>query len=192
MSLNDEQWYTEVTSRGLAAEVLAKAQGNAYNVTHIAIGDSNGESYNPTPEQLALKNELHRLPIQSLTPHANNPTWLVFEAYVPEDIGGFTINEAALIGEDGTLYAIAKLPPSYKPLLENGAAKGVWLRLILQQTSHKNITVLIDPSVVLATREYVDEAIDRLFALQIAAAAERVTIQHRQIQFNERLLRGGL
>lgn len=54
---------------------------------------------------------------------------------------------------------VANCAPSFKPLLEQGTGKTQVVRINFIVTSAANVTLKIDPSVVLATRQYVDDRI---------------------------------
>ncbi|MDA4198753.1 phage tail protein, partial [Escherichia coli] len=67
--------------------------------------------------------------------------------------------EVGLLDTDGTLVAIGKFPETYKPRLPAGASKQIVIRAVMEVTNADAVTLLIDPSVVVATREYVDDAL---------------------------------
>lgn len=55
--INMNDFYSLVTSKGLEKQVALFSQGKSLTLTHIAFGNGNGESYDPTGEELELKNE---------------------------------------------------------------------------------------------------------------------------------------
>ncbi|HFT8996493.1 TPA: tail fiber protein, partial [Escherichia coli] len=57
------------------------------------------------------------------------------------------------------LIAVANCPETYKPQLQEGSGRTQTIRMILVVTNTEAITLKIDPSVVLATRKYVDDKI---------------------------------
>ena len=57
------------------------------------------------------------------------------------------------------MVAIGKFPETYKPRLPAGASKQIVIRAVMEVTNADAVTLLIDPSVVVATREYVDDAL---------------------------------
>jgi hypothetical protein len=61
---------------------------------------------------------------------------------------------------------VANCPPTFKPLLAQGSGRTQVVRLNLLVSSTQSITLKIDPSVVLATRSYVD--------ISVAAALARL------------------
>ncbi|EDL4472517.1 phage tail protein, partial [Salmonella enterica subsp. enterica serovar Infantis] len=73
--------------------------------------------------------------------------------------GGFWIREIGLYDDEGVLIAVANCPETYKPQLQEGSGRTQTIRMILVVTNTEAITLKIDPSVVLATRKYVDDKV---------------------------------
>ncbi|WP_130075683.1 phage tail protein, partial [Escherichia coli] len=61
--------------------------------------------------------------------------------------------------DEGVLIAVANCPETYKPQLQEGSGRTQTIRMILVVTNTEAITLKIDPSVVLATRKYVDDEV---------------------------------
>ncbi|EFG7131243.1 phage tail protein [Escherichia coli] len=81
------------------------------------------------------------------------------EQIIPENEGGFWIREIGLYDDEGVLIAVANCPETYKPQLQEGSGRTQTIRMILVVTNTEAITLKIDPSVVLATRKYVDDEV---------------------------------
>ncbi|MCV8771280.1 phage tail protein, partial [Escherichia coli] len=64
-----------------------------------------------------------------------------------------------LYDDEGVLIAVANCPETYKPQLQEGSGRTQTIRMILVVTNTEAITLKIDPSVVLATRKYVDDKV---------------------------------
>ncbi|WP_432759718.1 tail fiber protein [Escherichia coli] len=64
-----------------------------------------------------------------------------------------------LYDDEGVLIAVANCPETYKPQLQEGSGRTQTIRMILVVSNTEAITLKIDPSVVLATRKYVDDKI---------------------------------
>ncbi len=64
-----------------------------------------------------------------------------------------------LFDESGALIAVGNCPESYKPQLAEGSGRTQTVRMVLITSSTDNITLKIDPAVVLATRKYVDDKV---------------------------------
>lgn len=84
---------------------------------------------------------------------------IIAEQIIPENEGGFWIREIGLYDDEGVLIAVANCPETYKPQLQEGSGRTQTIRMILVVTNTEAITLKIDPSVVLATRKYVDDKI---------------------------------
>lgn len=150
-----QEYYAILTNAGLAYEAQQKAQNKPITLTAMAIGDGNGAAYNPDPAAVALRREVHRQPLNALLQDANNPTWLVCEAVLADNVGGWTIREVGIYTDTGILYSIAKYADSVKPLLSTGSGKQFYVRAIFQTSNAASVTLLVDNSVVMAPRSFV-------------------------------------
>ncbi|EEY3410466.1 phage tail protein, partial [Escherichia coli] len=88
-----------------------------------------------------------------------NQSQIIAEQIIPENEGGFWIREIGLYDDEGVLIAVANCPETYKPQLQEGSGRTQTIRMILVVTNTEAITLKIDPSVVLATRKYVDDEV---------------------------------
>ncbi|WP_193763640.1 phage tail protein, partial [Edwardsiella tarda] len=146
-----------LTNIGAAKLANAAALGNKLEITQMAIGDGNGMLPTPDPAQTVLVREVRRAPVNSLTIDPKNPSQIIAEQVLPEDVGGWWIREAALLDKDGNMIAIANCPETYKPRLQEGSGRVQVIRIVLIVSSSDAITLKIDPAIVLATRQYADE-----------------------------------
>lgn len=72
-------------------------------------------------------------------------------------------------------------PKSYKPQLAEGSGRTQTVRMILITSSTDNVILKIDPSVVLATRQYVDDKVLELKVYVDDQMAKHLTADpHRQ------------
>lgn len=153
-------FYTLLTKIGAAAWVNAQAANTTVPLTHLAIGDGNGAHVVPTESMAALKREVHRVPINSITPDTANPSWLVIEAVIPTEIGGWTVREVGLIGgAQASLMAVGNFPDTYKPLLAEGAGRDLVVRMVIQVANTSVVQLTVDPSVALATNQSIANAV---------------------------------
>lgn len=146
-----------LTNAGQAKLANALALGVPLKITHMAVGDGNGQPVTPNPAQTALVKEQRRAAINTLFQDPTNQSQLVAEQIIPEDVGNWWIREAGIFSEDGTLIAIANTPDTYKPLLSSGAGRTQVIRIVLIVSDTSAVELKIDPAVVLATRKYVDD-----------------------------------
>lgn len=145
------------TDAGQAKIANAIALGIPLKITHMAVGDGNGQPVTPNAAQTALVREKRRAPLNTLFQDPLNQAQLVAEQIIPEDVGDWWIREVGIFSEDGTLIAVANCPDTYKPLLSSGAGRTQVIRLVLVVSDTSAVELKIDPSVVLATRKYVDD-----------------------------------
>lgn len=171
------KYYALLTNVGAAKLANATALGEQVEITQMAVGDGNGALPTPNPAQTALMHELRRAPLNTLTIDPVNTNQIIAEQVIPEDVGGWWIREIGLYDSKGDLIAIANCAETYKPLLQEGSGRVQVIRVILIVSSTQAVTLKIDPSVVLATRQYVDDQIiqvkayvDQQLAAHVAAA----------------------
>ncbi|MHY41456.1 phage tail protein, partial [Escherichia coli] len=123
------------------------------------VGDANGVLPTPDPAQTKLINQKRIAPLNLLSVDPNNQSQIIAEQIIPENEGGFWIREIGLYDDEGVLIAVANCPETYKPQLQEGSGRTQTIRMILVVSNTEAITLKIDPSVVLATRKYVDDKI---------------------------------
>ncbi|MCK3513715.1 phage tail protein [Escherichia coli] len=153
------KYFAILTNQGAARLANATMLGTKLNITQMAVGDGNGTLPTPDPAQTKLINQTRIAPINSLSVDAHDAGQIIAEQIIPENEGGFFIREIGLYDDDGILIAVANCPETYKPLLAEGSGRTQTIRMILVVSSTSAITLKIDPSVVLATRKYVDDAV---------------------------------
>ncbi|ECO3243409.1 phage tail protein [Salmonella enterica subsp. enterica serovar Takoradi] len=156
----DNEFYTLLTDRGMAKIASALADKKQIHLQKMAVGDGGGQYYEPTASQTKLRHEVWRGEMNTLTVAPNNPNWLIAELVLPEEVGGWYVREVGVFDNEGELIAIGKFPESYKPLLPGGCGKQVCIRLIMEVSNTTAVTLTVDPSIVLATRDYVDARLD--------------------------------
>lgn len=153
------KFFALLTNLGAAKLANATALGTKLEITQMAVGDGGGALPIPDPAQQALKGEKRRAAINLITIDPLNTNQIITEQVIPENEGGWWIREIGLFDKDGTLIAIANCPETYKPLLQEGSGRTQTIRVILIVSSTESVSLKIDPSVVLATRKYVDDAV---------------------------------
>lgn len=149
-------YYTLLTNAGIAYETACKAAGVPIKLSQISVGDGGGAVYNPAATATALKREVWRGPLNALFQDEKNPSWLLAEVTIPPEEGGWYVREAGLWTDTGILYAIVKYPESFKPVLAtSGTGKEFYIRSIFETSNASLVTLLIDDTVVKATRAWV-------------------------------------
>ncbi|WP_291579573.1 phage tail protein [Clostridium sp. UBA6640] len=151
-----EQFYSILTSIGKAKIANANTLGNKLNLTTLVLGDGNGKYYNPTENQEAIVNEVWKGTISSITTDSKNPNWIVIETIIAGNVGGFFIREVGIFDDEGSLIAIGKYPETYKPVISDGSTKDLIIRMILEVSNSANVTLKIDPAIIMATKKDVE------------------------------------
>ena len=170
------KFYTLLTDIGAAKLASAAALGVPLKITHMAVGSGGGVLPTPNAQQTALVAEERRAALNMLYIDPQNSSQIIAEQVIPENEGGWWIREVGLFDETGALIAVGNCPESYKPKLAEGSGRTQTVRMVLITSSTDNITLKIDPAVVLATRKYVDDKalelkvyVDDLMAKHLAA-----------------------
>ncbi|EPU3650747.1 phage tail protein [Escherichia coli] len=167
------KFYTLLTDIGAAKLASAAALGVPLKITHMAVGDGGGALPTPDAKQTALVNEKRRAALNMLYIDPQNSSQIIAEQVIPENEGGWWIREVGLFDESGALIAVGNCPESYKPQLAEGSGRTQTVRMVLITSSTDNITLKIDPAVVLATRKYVDDK-----ALELKVYADDQMAKH--------------
>ncbi|MFW6835679.1 phage tail protein, partial [Enterobacter hormaechei] len=153
------KFYTLLTDIGAAKLASAAALGVPLKITQMAVGDGGGVLPTPSAQQTALVAEKRRASLNMLYIDPQNSSQIIAEQVIPETEGGWWIREVGLFDETGALIAVGNCPESYKPQLAEGSGRTQTVRMVLITSSTDNITLKIDPAVVLATRKYVDDKV---------------------------------
>jgi len=154
-----QTYYAILTAIGEAKLANAAALNTTLKIAKMAVGDGGGAVPTPTRSQTTLAGEWYRAGLNTLSVDPSNSSQIIAELVIPEATGGNWIREMGLYDSDGNLIAVANTPPSYKPQLAEGSGRTQVLRMILVVSSTSAVELKIDPSIILATRQYVDDAI---------------------------------
>ena len=164
-----------LTTLGAAKKTYCDAVGIPWEPSYMLIGDAGGTDPVPSPGQTKLINQVHRAPINQLRVSPTDANVLIAEVVLPPDVGGWWMRELGLEDKDGVFCAVASVAPSYKPNMAQGSSRNQVVRMHLITNGTANISLKIDPSVVLATREFVDlrirEELDKLDTKQSVRVA---------------------
>lgn len=153
------KFYTILTKVGEALHANAQITQTTVPWTHMAIGDGGGNPVVPKQEQTSLVREVTRVPITSIAPDPNNPNWMIVEAVLPNNVGGWTVRETAIMGTPGGAQCIAvgNYPDTYKPVLAEGSVREMVLRMVVAVIGAGTVNLVIDPAVAIASRKFVEE-----------------------------------
>ncbi|WP_339053890.1 phage tail protein [Arsenophonus endosymbiont of Crataerina pallida] len=150
------KYFCLLTRQGEQRIAEATALGTKIAITQMAVGDGGGTLPTPDTHQTQLVNERRRAAINQLWVDTNNPNQLIAEQIIPENEGGWWIRKVGLFDKEDVLIAIGNCPETYKPQLAEGSGRTQTIRAVFIVSHTAAVTLKIDPSVVLATRQYVD------------------------------------
>lgn len=146
--------YTLLTSSGINKLLKTASDGSKIVLKEIVVSDYDGELSEHTT---SIPNEKYRGAINAITIDESDSNILDVDAIIPPEVGGFYIKTAGIFCDDGSLFAVARLADTYKPLLNEGSSKDITLNFKLQIANASDSIVLkVDNNVVLATRKWSD------------------------------------
>ncbi|WP_107942980.1 phage tail protein [Metasolibacillus fluoroglycofenilyticus] len=154
------QYGTIITNSGLAQIANAQATQTKVGLEYIALGDGNGAHYIPTQNQSALVNEVWRGAVANVTIDPANSNRIIVDGVIPTTAGGFTIREIGVFDAQNQLIAVGQYPEKYKPQLSEGTAEEILIHFVLETNNSDIVELSIDPSIIIASRKYVDKKVD--------------------------------
>ncbi len=168
-----QTYFWMLTLLGKAKTAAAIASGTNIDLTYVAVGDAD---YMPSEGQTALVSEKFRAQANMVYRDAPaNPNIVVVELVIPSSAGGWYVREGGIFDAAGDLFAIGKLPATYKPTFAEGAGKELHVKALMEVSSQADVSLKIDPTVVMATRAYVDSEIAAHEAKSPAHPAAKVS-----------------
>uniref|UniRef100_UPI001F1753A8 phage tail protein n=1 Tax=Proteus terrae TaxID=1574161 RepID=UPI001F1753A8 len=158
----------------IGANKLAKATalGTTLKITQMAVGDGGGILPTPDTQQTKLVGEKRRAGLNTLFVDPKNNSQIIAEQVIPENEGGYWIREIGLFDDEGSLIAVGNCPETYKPQLQEGSGRTQTIRMILTVSHTESVELKVDPSVILATREFVNDAIESASKQTMAEVAK--------------------
>ncbi|EKZ7292075.1 phage tail protein [Campylobacter coli] len=147
------EYYTILTKIGIAKFIAARASGNGVNLKSFKLSS---KVILPSEEMQSLEEIVYEANINSKSVDENNPNYINLMCYVPSDIGGFEINAIGIYDEVGDLLAVGNLPRTYKPILKEGSAKELMIKIVMELSNAEEVILKLDPSVIMTSRDYVD------------------------------------
>lgn len=143
------------TNHGLMLLAQAEATGVPINLTHMAVGDGNGNEVEPSATQSFLVRERYRATINRVFQNPDDPLRFTAELVIPANIGGFTLREVGIFDDAGSLFVVGNLPATYKPEDTEGAYADTVVRVEFLVSNASTITLQVDPNVVLVTQQWI-------------------------------------
>ena len=176
------------TQKGLDKETAFRAGGERKKLTHVAVGDGNGSIPLVSAAQTGLVNEVWRGLANAVMVNPDDPTDLLVDVVIPNNVGGFWIREWGIFDEDGDLVAVGPHDEMHKPLISTGQAAEFLERFHLPSANATFVEIKIT-SQALATQQYVESKISEHDA--DAEAHETLARKSVQIKAGTGLTGGG-
>ena len=147
--------YTLLTASGINKLLKTASDGSKIALKEIVVSDYDGELSEQTA---SIPNEKYRGAINAITIDESDSNILDVDAIIPPEVGGFYIKTAGIYCDDGSLFAVARLADTYKPLLSEGSSKDITLNFKLQiANASESIILKVDNNIVLATRKWCEK-----------------------------------
>lgn len=180
------QYYTILTKIGMAKFIAARASGNGINLKSFKLSS---KVILPSEEMQSLEELVYEANISSKSVDESNPNYVNLMCHVPSDVGGFEVNAVGIYDEAGDLLAVGNVPRTYKPILQEGSAKELMIKIVMELSNASEVILKLDPSVIMASRDYVD-AIKIELELKIEALIQKydAELQRVRTEFSNYLL----
>jgi phage-related tail fiber protein len=159
-------YYMIPTVVGAAKIAAATAGGPKVNLANIAVGDNNGNPLAaPDVNATALVREVYRHQINALSISPADSTVMMAEMLIDSTIGPFSIMEIGIFDDHGALIFYGNFPATYKPISTDGSTRDMIISAAVKVGSASNINLIIDTTVVGATRAWVLSTITAAFLI---------------------------
>jgi hypothetical protein len=172
-------YFCLLTAVGQASIANAVALNQDVQLAEMAVGDGDGSAITPMATMTELVNEVYRIPVNTIYIDPQDAGHVIAEMVIPSNQGGWTVREVGLFDADGHLFAVGSLPESVKPATGEGAGAEMTVRMHLTMSAAQaeTIDIKIDPTIVLSTRQYVDESIAS-HAVNVNAHPDKAGVVH--------------
>lgn len=143
------------TAIGLQLMAEAQATGKQIRLSHMAVGDGNGNPVTPNEEMNQLVRERFRCTVNRVWQDPDISNKFSAEIVIPASVGGFTLREVGIFDSNGNLFVVGNLPDTYKPNSDDGAYSDTVIRVDFMVKNASIVEMMIDPNVILATHAWI-------------------------------------
>ncbi|MGI2002045.1 phage tail protein [Shewanella frigidimarina] len=152
-----------ITRMGESLIENAAISGVSLKLKQFSIGDGASDTFNPTYETLkaltAIPGEWDKRNLIDVYPNSEGAGYIA-EGLVPHDVGeGKYCRIAGYWTVDNKLFAVHLIPAWQKPANSGNLLVELPLKAYFSISDQASLTLSIDPSLVQATRDYVDREI---------------------------------
>nr|DAH73306.1 MAG TPA: tail collar fiber protein [Caudoviricetes sp.] len=159
----DEKFFSILTKAGQAKIANSIILNKKVDLVTMKAGDGAGAYYDPTETQTDLRNVVWEGAISEVSIDTDNPNWINIKAVIPTTDGGFTIREYGCYDSENNLIGVCKCAETYKPVISDGSTKELILNMVLAVVNTDAIELKIDPTIILATKNDVEELRTEVF-----------------------------
>lgn len=149
-------FYTLLTNIGKNKIAQSHVQGISLELTSFAVGDGGDGYYEPDETQDSLANETFRGAISRIIPDNSYENRFVIECTIPSDSGGYYIREIGIFDADRNLFAIGRIPESYKPIEDEGSTRDFYIKVIVEVENSEDLKLIIDSNITIISLEYLE------------------------------------
>lgn len=149
-------FYTLLTNVGKNKIVSSQAENTILQLSSFAVGDGGDGYYEPDINQESLINETYHGPISKIYVDDEYENRLIIECAIPSDSGGYYIREIGIFDADRNLFAIGRLPESYKPIEEEGSTRDFYVKVVLEVDNLEDRQLIIDSNVSIVSFDYLE------------------------------------
>ena len=158
---------TDIGNAAIANSVLC---GPKVNFTQIAVGDANGTPYVPVSGQTTLKHQVWSGAIAEVSADPEQPNRMILHAVLPSSVGGWVMREIGVLDDKGRLIAIGNTPEIPKEVVTSGAIMEMDLYIYISVVDARGVNVVIDPTVVIATKADINKLWQAVDAMKSAVS----------------------
>ena len=163
-----------LTEIGRAQLIDSQVTGTSLIWSKMAVGDGNGSPVTPVSSRTALVRERYRGLISSLIVDPADATQVIADLVIQPQDGGWTLREFGIFDSEERLVVYGSLPEIVKPVLSEGSGVTMTIRVRASVGNDAHIELSVDPTLILATRDYVDSNAIR----DISIAGQIITITY--------------
>lgn len=144
----------------------AAAGGPDIALSTMCVDDGGGNPVSITPFVPSdLVNQVYSTQINALYVNPNDSTIMMAEMVLPSNVGGWSMRGIGIRDSDGMLFAYAKFPETYKPVADESGTRDMIVSIALKVGNSEDVQLVIDTSIVIATRPWVFATITAAFII---------------------------
>lgn len=149
-------FYTIVTNGGRNNITRSLAKSTILELTSFAVGDGGDGYYDPDVEQTELINETYRGKISKIYVDKEYENRLIVECAIPSDSGGYYIREIGIFDANKNLFAVGRIPESYKPVEDEGSTRDFYIKVVLEVDNLEEKQLILDSNISIVSFDYLE------------------------------------